>query len=179
MYFCSPDVRNVRGKQIFKKQHNLFSLMEEGKDKIAISCGDILTLSQVMSSLEVKYARLEMKYERLEEDNISLKAQLAKSESNNLDQSAENRTLKETVLLQQEEIHSLKAKLNDRADASPMSDQEMAQKAIVLILEKYLLLSIEKVKDTVTSLHLNKKKNGRLLRVSRFSLVKSINNFLQ
>ena len=73
MYFCSPDVRNVRGKQIFKKQHNLFSLMEEGKDKIAISCGDILTLSQVMSSLEVKYARLEMKYERLEEDNISLK----------------------------------------------------------------------------------------------------------
>ena len=37
--------------------------MEEGVNKIAISCDDILTLSQQMSDRDVKYARLEMKYE--------------------------------------------------------------------------------------------------------------------
>ena len=37
--------------------------MEEGTNKIAISCDDILTLSQQLSDRDVKYARLEMKYE--------------------------------------------------------------------------------------------------------------------
>ena len=127
--------------------------MEEGKDKIAISCGDFLTLSQAMCSQEVKYTRLEMKYEKLEEDHINVKAQLAKSEAEKL--SATNRTLEETVRLLQEEIHALKAKLNDRADASTMSDQEMIQKAIVLLLKNYLLLSIEKVKEFMNTRDVN------------------------
>ena len=117
--------------------------MEEGKDKIAISCGDILTLTQAMSSQEVKYARLEMKYERLEEDYINLKAQLAKSESERLDFAAENRTLKEKNQLQEEEINLLKARQNEQTVVSPMSEQEMIQKAITTLLEKYLLLSHE------------------------------------
>lgn len=129
--------------------------MEEGKDKIAISCGDFLTLSQAMCSQEVKYTRLEMKFERLEDDYINVKAQLAKSEAENLELSATNRTLEETVRLLQEEIHALKAKLNDRADASTMSDQEMIQKAIVLLLKNYLLLSIEKVKEFMKTRDVN------------------------
>ena len=118
--------------------------MEEGNNKIAISCGDILTLSQAMSSQEVKYARLEMKYERLEEDYINVKAQLAKSESERLDFAAENRTLKEKNQLQEEEIHLLKARQNEQTVVSPMSEQEMIQKVITILLEKYLLLSHEK-----------------------------------
>ena len=78
--------------------------MEEGKDKIAISCGDFLTLSQAMCNKEVKFTRLEMKYEKLEEDHISVKAQLAKSEAENLELSAANRTLEETVSLVVEEL---------------------------------------------------------------------------
>lgn len=129
--------------------------MEEGKDKIAISCGDILTLSQAMSSQEVKYARLEMKYERLEEDYINVKAQLAKSESERLDFAAENRTLKEKCQLQGEVIHTLKAKENERTAVSPISEQELIQKAIVFMLEKYLLLSIDKVREFMKTRDMN------------------------
>ena len=129
--------------------------MEEGKDKIAISCGDILTLTQAMSSQEVKYARLEMKYERLEEDFINVKAQLAKSESERLDFAAENRTLKEKCQLQEEVIHTLKAKENERTAVSPISEQELIQKAIVFMLEKYLLLSIDKVREFMNTRDMN------------------------
>lgn len=129
--------------------------MEEGKDKIAISCGDILTLSQAMSSQEVKYARLEMKYERLEEDYINVKTQLAKSESERLDFAAENRTLKEKCQLQEEVIHTLKAKENERTAVSPISEQELIQKAIVFMLEKYLLLSIDKVREFMNTRDMN------------------------
>lgn len=129
--------------------------MEEGKDKIAISCGDILTLSQAMSSQEVKYARLEMKYERLEEDFINVKAQLAKSESERLDFAAENRNLKEKCQLQEEVIHTLKAKENERTAVSPISEQELIQKAIVFMLEKYLLLSIDKVREFMNTRDMN------------------------
>ena len=129
--------------------------MEEGKDKIAISCGDILTLTQAMSSQEVKYARLEMKYERLEEDYINVKAQLAKSESERLDFAAENRNLKEKCQLQEEVIHTLKAKENERTAVSPISEQELIQKAIVFMLEKYLLLSIDKVREFMNTRDMN------------------------
>ena len=129
--------------------------MEEGKDKIAISCGDILTLTQAMSSQEVKYARLEMKYERLEEDFINVKAQLAKSESERLDFAAENRTLKEKCQLQEEVIHTMKAKENERTAVSPISEQELIQKAIVFMLEKYLLLSIDKVREFMNTRDMN------------------------
>ena len=129
--------------------------MEEGKDKIAISCGDILTLTQAMSSQEVKYARLEMKYERLEEDFINVKAQLAKSESERLDFAAENRTLMEKCQLQEEVIHTLKAKENERTAVSPISEQELIQKAIVFMLEKYLLLSIDKVREFMNTRDMN------------------------
>ena len=132
--------------------------MEEGKDKIAISCGDILKLTQVISSLEVKCARQEMKYERLEEDNLNLKAQLAKSESERLEVTAENRTLKETVKLQGEEIQAFKTQKQEQTvkdiDFSKLSE-EFIEQLLSYLLERYLLLSIEKTQEYMKTRHLD------------------------
>lgn len=120
--------------------------MEEGKNKVEISYENMMALYQELSGKDVQYARLEMKHERLQEDFVNVKAQLAKTESERLEFAVENKILKEKVQLQEEEIHVLKAQREGRQDASPMSEKEHLQKTIVIMLEKYLLLSIEKVK---------------------------------
>ena len=132
--------------------------METDKGKIEISCGDILTLTQEISKREVMLARLEMKYERLEEDHINVKAQLAKSESERLEVTAENRTLKEKVQLQDEVIQTYKAQKQgqsfDKVDFSKLSE-DFIEQLLSYLLEKYLLLSIEKSRDFMKTRHLD------------------------
>ena len=61
----------------------------------------------------------------------------------------------EKCQLQEEVIHTLKAKENERTAVSPISEQELIQKAIVFMLEKYLLLSIDKVREFMNTRDMN------------------------
>lgn len=116
--------------------------MEENKDKIAISCGDILTLTQAMSSQEVKYARLEMRHEMVLEENERLKRRLEESESARMKAEEENRLLKTQNELLQQDIDTLKTKIANLVSTMQQPDMDMMQQAIEFLLQKHILISI-------------------------------------
>ena len=104
--------------------------MEEGKDKIAISCGDILTLSQEISDRDVKYAKLEVRYEMAQDEIEKLRRQLNDSEAARIAAETENRALKTEIERQRGDIETLKARLSEIANDSRLSEQEMMEKTI-------------------------------------------------
>jgi len=121
--------------------------MEEGKDKIAISCGDILTLSQEISDRDVKYAKLEVHYEMARDEIERLRRQLNDSEAARIAAETENRALKSEIVRLQEDIETMKARLSEIANDSHLSEQEMMEKAISCLLESNIFLSIVKVQE--------------------------------
>ncbi len=139
--------------------------MKEGNDKIEISCGDMLTLSQEISSREVKIALMEKDYERLNEDYINVKAQFAKSESGRLEVMAENKVLNEKIQVMEEKIQVMEEKLNalkaqnkeftdNRIDLSQLSEKELFQ-ILAVMMEEYLPLSTKKVKRFLRTQEVN------------------------
>ena len=132
--------------------------MKEGNDKIEISCGDMLTLSQEISSREVKIALMEKDYERLNEDYINVKAQLAKSESGRLEVMAENKVLNEKIQIMEEKLNALKAQnkefTDNRIDLSQLSEKELFQ-ILAVMMEEYLPLSTKKVKRFLRTQEVN------------------------
>ena len=121
--------------------------MEEGKDKIAISCGDILTLSQEISDRDVKYAKLEVRYEMALDEIERLRKQLNDSESARIAAETENRALKSEIGQLREDIETMKARLSEIANDSRLSEQEMMEKTITYLLESNIFLSIVKVQE--------------------------------
>ena len=121
--------------------------MEEGTNKIAISCDDILTLSQQMSDRDVKYARLEMKYEMALEENDKLRKQLEESDTARVALESENGVLKNEVQRLRSDIDTLKAKFTEIANDAMLSEQEQIERAIALLLENNIILSILKIKE--------------------------------
>jgi len=121
--------------------------MEEGKDKIAISCGDILTLSQEISDRDVKYAKLEVRYEMALDEIERLRKQLNDSESARIAAETENRALKSEIEQLREDIETMKAQLSEIANDSRLSEQEMMEKTITYLLESNIFLSIVKVQE--------------------------------
>ena len=119
--------------------------MEEGKDKIAISCGDILTLSQELSSKEVKFAKLEMRYEMLEDENRRLKRSLDESETARKSAEAQAMYYKELWQHVTDELAMVKTQLTELVSVSRQSEREQMEKAVSLILENNVLLSILKM----------------------------------
>ena len=100
--------------------------MEEGTNKIAISCGDILTLSQQLSDRDVRYARLEMKYDMTLQENERLKKQLEESETARVAAETENSVLKSEVQRLHSDIDTLKAKFTEIANNAMLSEQEQS-----------------------------------------------------
>ena len=121
--------------------------MEEGTNKIAISCGDILTLSQQLSDRDVRYARLEMKYDMTLQENERLKKQLEESETARVAAETENSVLKSEVQRLHSDIDTLKAKFTEIANNAMLSEQEQIERTIALLLESNIFLSILKVQD--------------------------------
>lgn len=121
--------------------------MEEGTNKIAISCGDILTLSQQLSDRDVRYARLEMKYDMMLQENERLKKQLEKSETARVAAETENSVLKSEVQRLHSDIDTLKAKFTEIANDAMLSEQEQIEKTIALLLENNIILSILKIQE--------------------------------
>lgn len=121
--------------------------MEEGTNKIAISCGDILTLSQQLSDRDVRYARLEMKYDMTLQENERLKKQLEVSETARVAAETENSVLKSEVQRLHSDIDTLKAKFTEIANNAMLSEQEQIERTIALLLESNIFLSILKVQE--------------------------------
>lgn len=121
--------------------------MEEGTNKIAISCGDILTLSQQLSDRDVRYARLEMKYDMTLQENERLKKQLEESETARVAAETENSVLKSEVQRLRSDIDTLKAKFAEIANDAMLSEQEQIERTIALLLESNIFLSILKVQE--------------------------------
>ena len=121
--------------------------MEEGTNKIAISCGDILTLSQQLSDRDVRYARLEMKYDMTQQENEKLKKQLEESETARIAAETENGVLKSEVQRLRSDIDTLKAKFTEIANDAMLSEQEQIERTIALLLENNIILSILKIKE--------------------------------
>ena len=121
--------------------------MEEGVNKIAISCDDILTLSQQLSDRDVKYARLEMKYEMTLQENDRLRKQLEESKTARVTLESENGVLKNEVQRLRSDIDTLKAKFTEIANDAMLSEQEQIERAIALLLENHIILSILKIKE--------------------------------
>ena len=121
--------------------------MEEGTNKIAISCGDILTLSQQLSDRDVRYARLEMKYDMTLQENERLKKQLEESETARVAAETENCVLKSEVQRLHSDIDTLKAKFTEIANNAMLSEQEQIERTIALLLESNIFLSILKVQE--------------------------------
>ena len=121
--------------------------MEEGTNKIAISCGDILTLSQQLSDRDVRYARLEMKYDMTLQENERLKKQLEESETARIAAETENSVLKSEVQRLHSDIDTLKAKFTEIANNAMLSEQEQIERTIALLLESNIFLSILKVQE--------------------------------
>ena len=121
--------------------------MEEGVNKIAISCDDILTLSQQLSDRDVKYARLEMKYEMTLQENDRLRKQLEESNTARVTLESENGVLKNEVQRLRSDIDTLKAKFTEIANDAMLSEQEQIERAIALLLENHIILSILKIKE--------------------------------
>jgi hypothetical protein len=121
--------------------------MEEGTNKIAISCGDILTLSQQLSDRDVRYARLEMKYDMTLQENERLKKQLEESETARVAAETENSVLKSEVQRLHSDIDTLKAKFTEIANNAMLSEQEQIEITIALLLESNIFLSILKVQE--------------------------------
>ena len=121
--------------------------MEEGTNKIAISCGDILTLSQQLSDRDVRYARLEMKYDMTQQENEKLKKQLEESETARVAAETENGVLKSEVQRLRSDIDTLKAKFTEIANDAMLSEQEQIERTIALLLENNIILSILKIKE--------------------------------
>lgn len=121
--------------------------MEEGTNKIAISCGDILTLSQQLSDRDVRYARLEMKYDMTLQENERLKKQLEKSETARVAAETENSVLKSEVQRLRSDVDTLKAKFTEIANNAMLSEQEQIERTIALLLESNIFLSILKVQE--------------------------------
>lgn len=121
--------------------------MEEGINKIAISCSDILTLSQQLSDRDVRYARLEMKYEMTQQENERLKKQLEESETARVAAETENSVLKNEVQRLRSDIDTLKAKFAEIANDAMLSEQEQIERTIALLLENNIILSILKIKE--------------------------------
>jgi hypothetical protein len=121
--------------------------MEEGTNKIAISCGDILTLSQQLSDRDVRYARLEMKYDMTLQENVRLKKQLEESETARVAAETENSVLKSEVQRLHSDIDTLKAKFTEIANNAMLSEQEQIERTIALLLESNIFLSILKVQE--------------------------------
>ncbi len=121
--------------------------MEEGTNKIAISCGDILTLSQQLSDRDVRYARLEMKYDMTQQENEKLKKQLEESETARIAAETENGVLKSEVQRLRSDIDTLKAKFTEIANNAMLSEQEQIERTIALLLESNIFLSILKVQE--------------------------------
>ena len=120
--------------------------MEEGKDKIAISCEDILTLSQAMSGQEVKYARLEMRHEMVLEENERLKKRLEESEAARVEAEAKAKYYQEESERQRIVADQANAKLSELLNNSQQTERVQLEKAIALLLEKNTLLSLLKMK---------------------------------
>ena len=121
--------------------------MEEGTNKIAISCGDILTLSQQLSDRDVRYARLEMKYDMTLQEKERLKKQLEESETARVAAETENSVLKSEVQRLHSDIDTLKAKFTEIANNAMLSEQEQIERTIALLLESNIFLSILKVQE--------------------------------
>ena len=121
--------------------------MEEGTNKIAISCGDILTLSQQLSDRDVRYARLEMKYDMTLQENERLKKQLEKSETARVAAETENSVLKSEVQRLRSDVDTLKAKFTEIANDAMLSEQEQIERTIALLLENNIILSILKIQE--------------------------------
>lgn len=121
--------------------------MEEGTNKIAISCGDILALSQQLSDRDVRYARLEMKYDMTLQENERLKKQLEESETARVAAETENSVLKSEVQRLHSDIDTLKAKFTEIANNAMLSEQEQIERTIALLLESNIFLSILKVQE--------------------------------
>ena len=121
--------------------------MEEGTNKIAISCGDILTLSQQLSDRDVRYAHLEMKYDMTLQENERLKKQLEESETARVAAETENSVLKSEVQRLHSDIDTLKAKFTEIANNAMLSEQEQIERTIALLLESNIFLSILKVQE--------------------------------
>ena len=135
---------------VFDQRINLL-IMEEGKDKIAISCGDILTLSQEISDRDVKYAKLEVRYEMAQDEIEKLRRQLNDSEAARIAAETENRALKTEIERQRGDIETLKARLSEIANDSRLSEQEMMEKTIAYLLESNIFLSIVKIQEFMQS----------------------------
>ena len=121
--------------------------MEEGTNKIAISCSDILTLSQQLSDRDVRYARLEMKYDMMLQENERLKKQLEKSETARVAAETENSVLKSEVQRLRSDVDTLKAKFTEIANDAMLSEQEQIERTIALLLENNIILSILKIQE--------------------------------
>ena len=121
--------------------------MEEGTNKIAISCSDILTLSQQLSDRDVRYARLEMKYDMMLQENERLKKQLEKSETARVAAETENSVLKSEVQRLRSDVDTLKAKFTEISNDAMLSEQEQIERTIALLLENNIILSILKIQE--------------------------------
>lgn len=107
--------------------------MKEGNDKIEISCGDILALTQEISNKDVKYARLEMRYEM--EVSARLKAE---TEANCLKD--ENQQLRE-------ENARLKSEQAEKPQNPQPLNREQLEQALALLLDNHVLLSLPKMQE--------------------------------
>ena len=109
--------------------------MKEGTDKIEISCGDILALTQEISNKDVKYARLEMRYEI--EESARMKAE------------AEANCYKEENKQLREENAWLKSQLADKPQSPQQPDREQMEQTIALLLENHVVLSLPKMQEFI------------------------------
>ena len=120
--------------------------MKENKDKIAISCEDILTLSQAMSGQEAKYVRLEMRHEMTLEENECLKRRLEESEAARVKAEAKAKLFEEESQRLREELEQAKAEMAEMLKYSQQTEREQLEKAVALLLESNILLSFLKMK---------------------------------
>lgn len=137
--------------------------MEETKDKIAISCEDILTLSQAMIGQEAKYVRLEMRHEMVLEENECLKRRLEESEAARVKAEANAKFYQEESQRLSKELEQAKAKLTELLNSSQQTEREQLEKAIALLLESNILLSFLKMKAFMKE-HVNDLPTAMMLR---------------
>lgn len=130
--------------------------MEEGNDKMHISRGDLIALSQEFSDRDVKYARLEMMYQMEQEKNKQLTEQLAESEAER--RKAEEKNCGLEIINEQlrRDLEAMKVKIDSIDNSIKQPDRELLQQAVEFLLQKHLLISIfelqQFMKDKVSDL---------------------------
>jgi hypothetical protein len=130
--------------------------MEEGNDKMHISRGDLIALSQEFSDRDVKYARLEMMYQMEQEKNKQLTEQLSESEAER--RKAEEKNCGLEIINEQlrRDLEAMKVKIDSIDNSIKQPDRELLQQAVEFLLQKHLLISIFEIqqfmKDKVSDL---------------------------